>query len=74
MNIKFNTNKDFKNLQSTIACLEESMLHLTGEEPELSIVFYEIEQDAIKGQLWLPYSIYSWTGELIKTASVNVAR
>ena len=74
MKIVFNTNEDFKNLQSIIACLEEAMVQLIGEEPESSIVFGDIEQDAIKGQLWLPYSIYSWTGELIKTASVNIAR
>lgn len=72
MQIKFNSRDDWKEMQSMVARLEDAQMALLGEESGIKIEFGEIE--ARQNGLFLPYTIYSYCGEEIKTASVNIAR
>jgi adenosyl cobinamide kinase/adenosyl cobinamide phosphate guanylyltransferase len=74
MKIIFNERKDFKELQEQIAALEKAQLLLLGEEVGMKIVFAEAVPNDFGTQLFLPYKIYSYCGELIKSATLNIAR
>ena len=73
MTIKFNSREDFRQLQNSIAYIEEAMMRFFNEEGELTIEFGEITEDADTG-LFLPYTIYSYCNEPIKHVSFNIAR
>ena len=74
MHITYNSDTSMKELQKQIAEFEKSQLLLLGEESGMEIIFDEAITNDFGTQLFLPYRIYSYCGELIKSATLNIAR